>query len=247
MNSCKTLIITKPGSRRHNLVAAHLEEKGFSALVSSAVFLESSDEFPCEYDQQTRHRLLGYDLTIGEIGCFMAHRKAWKQVVLLDRACLILEDDARVRPTFSPAALQEIADAIAGKKIVVRLFSQRHSSTKKWRVLASGLQIVRPSKPGYSAVAYLLDPAAAAALLQSSTRFWQTVDNHIDSEPDHACVVMHVLPELVSHDDEGNSLIGARVKPSVPWYFKARREWLRICRNILATLHRYQADRRLGL
>ena len=117
MNSCKPLIITEPGSRRHGLITAHLEEKGFSALVSSAVFLESSDEFPCEYDQQTRNRLLGYDLTIGEIGCFMAHRKAWKQVVLLDRACLILEDDARVRPTFSPAALQEIADAIAGKKL----------------------------------------------------------------------------------------------------------------------------------
>ena len=247
MNSCKTLIITKPGSRRHNLVAAHLEEKGFSALVSSAVFLESSDEFPCEYDQQTRNRLLGYDLTIGEIGCFMAHRKAWKQVVLLDRACLILEDDARVRPTFSPAALQEIADAIAGKKIVVRLFSQRHSSTKKWRVLASGLQIVRPSKPGYSAVAYLLDPAAAAALLQSSTRFWQTVDNHIDSEPDHACVVMHVLPELVSHDDEGNSLIGERHKPRLSLLFRLRREWLRALRNSRLAWHREKTLWSLGL
>ena len=247
MNSCKPLIITEPGSRRHGLITAHLEEKGFSTLVSSAVFLASSDELPAEYDQKTRKRLLGYDLTLGEIGCFMAHRNAWKHVVSLGAVCLILEDDARLRPTLSPAALQELADAIAGTNHIVRLFSQRHPSAKTWKVLPCGLKIVRPSMPGYSAVAYLLGPVAAAALIARSESFWQTTDDFLDNEGEHGGVVMNAMPEPAWHEDEGRSLIGARVKPSVPWYVKARREWLRAGRNILAARHRYQADHRLGL
>lgn len=247
MNSCKVLIITEPGSRRHDLIAAHLEEKGFSALVSSSVFLGSSDELPGEYDGRTRDRLLGYDLTLGEIGCFMAHRNAWKQVVSLDAVCLILEDDARLRPTLSSAALQELAGAIHGTNHIVRLFSQRHSAAKTWRELPSGLKIVRPSLPGYSAVAYLLSPVAAAALIARSESFWQTTDDFLDDEAGHGGVVMQAMPEPAWHEDEGCSLIGARVKPSIPWYFKIRREWLRAGRNILAARHRYRADRQLGL
>jgi glycosyl transferase family 25 len=247
MNSCKVIIITEPGSRRHDLIAAHLEEKGVAALVSSAVFLGGSDELPGEYDRRTRNRLLGYDLTLGEIGCFMAHRNAWKQVVSLDEVCLILEDDARLRPILTPAALQELAGAIAGTNLIVRLFSQRQSSVKTWRGLPCGLKVVRPSLPGYSAVAYLLSPAAAAALIAHSESFWQTTDDFLDNEAEHGCAVMHAMPETSWHEDEGRSLIGARVKPSIPWYAKARREWLRAGRNILAALHRYRTARHLGL
>jgi hypothetical protein len=131
--------------------------------------------------------------------------------------------------------------------VILRLFSQRHPRAKLWLRLPSGLDIVRPLTAGHSAVAYLLDPAAAAALLQSSTRFWQTVDNHMDSEPDHACVVMHVLPELVRHDDEGNSLIGERHKPLLSLFFRLRREWLRALRNSRLAWHREKILWSLGL
>ena len=246
MRDCSVIMISELGSRRHRLMEGHLSELGVEAQVVPAIFLNGDLERASGYDLRVRMKILGYGLTNGEVGCFLAHRSAWEKVAASDRPCLVLEDDARLDSRLVHN-LGELSGAIVGTKVILRLFSQRQPRAKLWQRLPSGLQIVRPSKPGYSAVAYLLDPAAAAALLQSSTRFWQTVDNHMDSEPDHACVVMHVLPQLVSHDDEGNSLIGARVKPSVPWYFKARREWLRTCRNILATLYRYQADRRLGL
>jgi glycosyl transferase, family 25 len=247
MRKCKIILITLPGSRRHELLAAHLQEKGFSAEVSPAVFLRAEDGLPADYDRTARNRQLGYDLTRGEIGCFLAHRDAWRRVAEADGPCMILEDDARLRPPFSPAALQEVADVIADTNLIIRLFSQRHPPSKTWWRLKSGLSIDRPAKAGYSAVAYVLSQASAAALNAGANRFWQTTDDYMDDEAAHGCPVMQVSPETVWHDDEGRSLIGVRDKPAVSWQVKVRREWLRVGRNIRAALHRMKTDRKLGL
>lgn len=247
MSECKILLITVPGGRRDALITAHLQEKGFSAEVSPAVFLRGEDGLPADYDQASRIRQLGYDLTRGEIGCFLAHRDAWRRAAEAKAPCLILEDDARLHPALSPAALRELAEVIAETDLVIRLFSQRHPPSRTWRRLKSGLSIVRPAKAGYSAVAYVLSPAAAAALTAGAASFWQTTDDYLDDEAAHGCTVMHVSPETVRHDDEGRSLIGVRDKPAVSWQVKVRREWLRAGRNIRAWLHRIKADRKLGL
>ena len=246
MRECIIFAISTPGSRRHRLLEGHLSELGVDAQVVPAIFLNSDPERASGYDLRMRMKTLGYGLTKGEVGCFLAHRSAWEKVAAGDRPCLVLEDDARLDSRLV-RNLGELSGAIAGTKVILRLFSQRHPRAKLWRRLTCGLEIVRPMSAGHSAVAYLLDPAAAAALLQSSTRFWQTVDNHIDSEPDHACVVMHVLPELVSHDDEGNSLIGERHKPRLSLLFRLRREWLRALRNSRLAWHREKTLWSLGL
>ena len=246
MSECSIIMISILGSRRHRLMEGHLSELGVEAQVVPAIFLNGDLERANGYDLRVRMKILGYGLTNGEVGCFLAHRSAWEKVAASDRPCLILEDDARLDSRLVHN-LGELSGAIAGTKVILRLFSQRHPRAKLWRRLTCGLEIVRPMSAGHSAVAYLLDPAAAAALLQSSTRFWQTVDNHIDSEPDHACVVMHVLPELVSHDDEGNSLIGERHKPRLSLLFRLRREWLRALRNSRLAWHREKTLWSLGL
>ena len=246
MRECIIFAISTPGSRRHRLLEGHLSELGVDAQVVPAIFLNSDPERASGYDLRVRMKTLGYGLTKGEVGCFLAHRSAWEKVAAGDRPCLVLEDDARLDSRLV-RNLGELSGAIAGTKVILRLFSQRHPRSKLWRRLPSGLDIVRPLTAGHSAVAYLLDPAAAAALLQSSTRFWQTVDNHMDSEPDHACVVMHVLPELVRHDDEGSSLIGERHKPLLSLLFRLRREWLRALRNWRLAWHREKTLWSLGL
>lgn len=246
MRECIIFVISTPGSRRHRLLEGHLSELGVDAQVVPAIFLNSDPERASGYDLRVRMKTLGYGLTKGEVGCFLAHRSAWEKVAAGDRPCLILEDDARLDSRLV-RNLGELSGAIAGTKVILRLFSQRHPRAKLWRRLTCGLKIVRPMSAGHSAVAYLLDPAAAAALLQSSTRFWQTVDDHMDDEPAHSCVIMHVLPELAHHEDEGNSLIGARRKSPLPLALRLRREWLRALRKAKLAWHREKTLWSLGL
>ncbi len=246
MPPCPIIAISRPGSRRLELLKNHLTGLGLHAIVVPGVYLEGPVEAIKEYDQALRKSTLGYDLTKGEIGCFLGHKSAWALVAAGEKPCLIIEDDARLRYD-SPKHLEELASAIAGTKIVVRLFSQRHPRSRIWRRLSSGLDIVRPLSAGHSAVGYMLDPTSAKALLISSKSFWQTVDDQIDDEPAHSCVIMHTIPELISHDDEGSSLIGERRKPLVSLLFRIRREWLRVLRKIRLSLHRSKVDRTLNL
>jgi glycosyl transferase family 25 len=208
--------------------------------------LEGPVETEKSYDHADRKHKLGYDLTIGEVGCFLAHKTAWEKAAEGSIPCLILEDDARLSDDL-PGRLGELSEVISGTKIIIRLFSQRHPRAKLWRRLPSGLEIVRPLSAGHSAVAYMLAPAAAKALLMSSRRFWQTLDDHIDDEPSHGCAVMHVIPELAGHEDEGASLIGERVKPALPFLSRARREWLRALRRLYLACHREKTLWSLGL
>jgi len=246
MQSCQIIALSRPGSRRQSLLQSHLARLGLEALFLPGVYLEGPVEAEGSYDHAARKHRLGYDLTVGEVGCFLAHKAAWEQVASGKTPCLILEDDARLSVDL-PGKLAEIAAAVAGTKVIIRLFSQRHPRAKIWRRLPSGLEIIRPLSPGHSAVAYMLAPIAAKALLLSSARFWQTLDDHLDDEPSHGCAVMHALPELVSHEDEGCSLIGERIKPALPLLFRARRECLRALRKLLLAWHREKTLWSLGL
>ena len=246
MRSCQIIALSLPGSRRGSLLRSHLAGLGLDATFLPGIYLEGPAESEASYDHALRRRLLGYDLTSGEVGCFLAHKAAWAKVAAGETPCLILEDDARLRDDVTDK-LGELSSAIAGTKIMVRLFSQRHPGVKHWRRLPSGLDIVRPRSAGYSAVAYVLDPAAAKALLLSSDRFWQTVDDHMDDEGAHGCVIMHTLPELARHDDEGHSLIGERRKPPLSLLASTRREWWRALRKLRLAWHREKTLWSLGL
>jgi hypothetical protein len=106
---------------------------------------------------------------------------------------------------------------------------------------------VRPLKPGGSTVAYLLTPECAQVLLDGSRRFWLAVDEYMDDEAAHGGVILHGFPELVIHDDEGCSMVGARVKPPLSPLRKAYREWRRAWRDVARRIHRERTLWRLGL
>lgn len=225
---------------------AHLGEIGLSFELSPPVFLQGTPEALPEYDGAKRTHELGYPMTKGEVGCFLAHRSVWERVALMGSACLVLEDDAR--PTADlVATLSAAATAIAGQRMLVRFYSVKHPQHKRWKQLTERFSLVRPLSPGGSTVAYLLTPECAQALLEGARTFWLAVDEYMDDEASHGCIILHGLPEWVAHDDEGASLVGARAKPRLSALLKLAREWRRLLRNMRRSIHRERTLWRLGL
>ena len=146
-----------------------------------------------------------------------------------------------------PTRLKSLASAIEGADLLLRLYSFRHPQGKVWRQLDRGLTLVRPFKAGSSAVAYMLTPEAAQRLLGGSGRFWLAVDEYMDDEAAHGCAILDARPELIRHDDDGSSLIGARTKPSIGPWAKLRRESLRLIRNLRQSFWRERVLWRLGI
>lgn len=246
MSHPPVIVISAASGRRHDLMKAHLGAIGLSFELSPPVFLQGTPEELPQYDGAKRTHELGYPLTKGEVGCFLAHRSAWEQVALMGSACLVLEDDAR--PTAElVATLSAVANAIAGQRMLVRFYSVKHPRHKCWKQLTERFSLVRPLSPGGSTVAYLLTPECARALLEGSRSFWLAVDEYMDDEASHGCVILHGLPEWVMHDDEGASMVGGRIKPKISVIQKFGREWRRAMRNLSQAVHREKTLWRLGL
>jgi GR25 family glycosyltransferase involved in LPS biosynthesis len=246
MSHPPVIVISVPGGKRHNLADAHLGALGLASLLSPAVFVQTAVEEVPGYDHSKRLMELGYGLTKGEIGCFLAHQAAWEQVVRLGQTSLILEDDARLDPRLTPL-LRPTADAIAGQAMLVRFYSVKHPRHKTWRTLPGGFELVRPLSSGGSTVAYLITPECASKLLAGSRQFWLAVDEYMDDEASHGTIVLHGFPEWVRHEDEGASLVGARTKPRMSLPKKIQREWRRLLRNIRHSAHRERVLWKLGL
>lgn len=208
--------------------------------------MQTNAEEVTAYDHSKRLRELGYGLTKGEIGCFLAHQTAWEQVVRLGQISLILEDDARLDSRLI-SLLRPTADSIAEQAMLVRFYSVKHPRHKTWRTLPGGFEIVRPLSSGGSTVAYLITPECARQLLAGSRRFWLAVDEYMDDEASHGTVILHGFPEWVRHEDEGASLVGARTKPRMSVAKKIQREWRRFLRNIRQSAHRETVLWKLGL
>jgi glycosyl transferase family 25 len=246
MSHPPAIVISAPGGRRHELAETHLRELGLSCELSPAVFIQVPPEQVPGYDHPRRLRELGYGLTKGEIGCFLAHRAAWEAIVRRGETCLILEDDARLESRLV-AHLGKSSEAISGRPMLIRFYSVKHPKHKTWRRLEGGFELVRPLSPGGSTVAYMLTPECARALVEGSRSFWLAVDEYMDDEASHGAPILHGFPEWVRHEDEGASLVGARTKPPMGALRKVGREWRRLLRNIRQSFHREKTLWQLGL
>ena len=74
-----------------------LETAGIDFSRSRGVFVNSIDEVDL-YDSVKRLSRFGYDLTLSELGCFLAHRNCWFECMETGDPMLILESDVHLRP-----------------------------------------------------------------------------------------------------------------------------------------------------
>src|SRR5271155_520168 len=87
-------VISLPGSPRRPQFKTAANESGVSWQFFDGY---TSLAAPLEYDARTAIRHFGRELTIGEIGAFTSHYKAWEEFLLSDSEQLIvLEDDVVV-------------------------------------------------------------------------------------------------------------------------------------------------------
>ena len=62
-------------------------------------------KMPASYDCDKVKRLQGYELTPGEVGCFLSHIKAWEACIAAQRPTLVFEDDFILGPNFEVVLL----------------------------------------------------------------------------------------------------------------------------------------------
>lgn len=154
-----------------------------------------------------------FPLGAGEIGCFLSHRKAWREIVArrLD-AGLIVEDDVTVDgDAFS--RVFELAKGIAKPADYIRF--PHKAGGEAGRVLVQtddGSSIIEPRTPGFGTILQLVGHDAASRLLALTEAFDRPVDVFLQMRWLHGLRILSTRPLVTSEisRDLGGTLIQAR-------------------------------------
>lgn len=202
---------------------------GFKVIHIPAVFVTSS----CHrcYDSKGRVFRRGHDLKPGEIGCFLAHKKAWEHIANQDNesVALVVEDDVDFKKK-AQSVLLEAAKLLKPCEFI-RAYSDYDRRLLKVRDLGNGIQMGVPTAPGNTTVAYMLRAAGAQKLIKNSLTFNRPVDDYLGHTWLHGLRELALSPSPCIHDHGGQSVIGQRTKSLGFRPF--------ICRLIESLLKRY--------
>lgn len=195
MTSPKVLVISlrKSFARR-----AHASEQ-LSALrtdydfVDGVVGADYADHFEAVSD---RRFLLntGRIPTLGELGCYASHRKAWRRCIEMRRPVIVLEDDFLLNSHF-PRALKIVARFI-DRYGFLRLEGERRAD-KEIEEPIGAYQVWRYRSAPQGAMAYAISAATAASLYGHSKIAEAPVDVFIKTFWRHGVPLFGLTPYCV--------------------------------------------------
>jgi len=199
MSPLQILVISlKHSMDRQAKVAIEMAKTGLAWRFLDAVDGSKLDISQVPYDAAKVRRLLGYELTPREIGCYLSHMKCWQACVAAGLPTLILEDDFVVQPHFE-ALLKTLVDEYKDWQIVrlQALCDSGHALIAEF----GGYQLVQNDSDPLGATAYLVNPSSARVLLESSTDIYEPLDHYIEHREKHGLQMLAVMPYPVTVAD----------------------------------------------
>lgn len=186
------------------------------------------------YDRSKRLLFTGYDMSLGEIACFVSHRMAWERCVQTGRTSLILEDDFLLN-----CKLEDIFQIVRELYDNFDILKLQGTFERKYIIICSfdGLKFVKHFDDPRGAVAYIIKPHGASVLLNNSEHFYMPVDDYVASVWKHKLSVRALIPYPVSTVSV-DTTIQDRSKPSLKLYRKIIRTIYRIPEELYACMYR---------
>jgi glycosyl transferase family 25 len=221
----KTIVISLVDqAERRSRMQKQLDAAGFDWFFLDGVKGSELGSYPKDYDRQRRLAYYGYDLSWGELGCLLSHRKAWQTVCDLDQTCLILEDDVTLLPHLQDCL--DLANRLDGHWDLFRLHSGQDKRPIKIAELGYLTVFENLDDPG-SAAAFLIKPSAARALIEKSAPFFMMNDDFVEARFLHRQRILAVRP-YPFEAGWGDTTIADRRAPKMSAFARLQREIYRI-------------------
>ena len=144
-----------------------------------------------EYLPKKVKRLLGFELTQNEIGCFLSHRKAWQSCFDNQIPTLVFEDDFVLFPHFETVINTLLSHPQDWD--LVRL--QALLTCPDDAIQSYGdFNLVANHGDPLGATAYLLNPQAAKKLVQHANYIYEPLDHFLEHYQKHAIPMLAIKP-----------------------------------------------------
>lgn len=192
MSYLQVLVISlKHSIDRREKVFQEMKKTQFQWRFLDAVDGSQLDMTRVAYDAAKVKRLLGFELTPKEIGCYLSHMMAWQSCVNNDQPTLIFEDDFVLLSHFESVLSKLLSEP--QKWEIVRL-QALCDSPDSIVVNYGAFRLVQNERDPLGATAYLVQPSAAKRLIQHSIEIYEPVDHFIEHHEKHGMRMLAIKP-----------------------------------------------------
>ena len=215
MNTLNLVINLKKDVRKREKMEMHLSDIGIDFKFLDAIYgLDLKEEELSEFsDVETSRRLIGREINVGEIGCYLSHINAAKMLLESDfDFALVLEDDVCISKKILNVAKNGLIQTAFehGAEIC---FLGHHSTISRSKEPLAKIKVKYKSdlfkvkhniEAVHGAYGYILSRAAAKKLVDEYSIAQLPID-HVLGDPEKFNTVF-VSPALISIDEELGSL-----------------------------------------
>jgi glycosyl transferase family 25 len=192
MKTIQVLVISLAGSdARQAKVRSELSKTQFPWSFLDAIRGSSLIETPKEYSAAKVKRLLGFELTPNELGCFLSHKKAWQECIDQNIPTVIFEDDFYLLPHFEKAIdflINDYTDWDAVRLQGLNLVAQQLICD------AGEFSLVRNQGDAVGATAYIIKPRVAKKLVDASCVIYEPLDHFLEHHQKHQLTFLAIKP-----------------------------------------------------
>lgn len=192
------VISLERSAERRRKVGEQLNQTGIQWQFLNAVDGYAMPSMPSSYKQSKVKRLQGYELTPGEVGCYLSHIKAWEFCLINDVVTLVFEDDFLIHEKLE-AVIDDLL-TITDQWNLVRLSGiyQTDHQTLQERF---SYDLVKNLGEPCGTAAYIIKPSAAKTLLENSTEIYEPVDHYLEHYSKHGvrCLATKPYPIRLAH------------------------------------------------
>ena len=192
------VISLERSTERRKRVEEQLNKTSIAWSFLNAVDGYAHPAMPESYKPSKVNRLQGYELTPGEVGCYLSHIKAWDSCLDRQKITLVFEDDFVLSPRFE-AVLGDLME-ISPEWDLVRL-SGIYKTEDQVLTHRDSYNLVQNLGEPCGTAAYLLNPRAAQTLLENTSDIYEPVDHYLEHFKKHGirCLAAKPYPVELAH------------------------------------------------
>ena len=226
MKSIQVLVISLAGSDdRQAKVRAELGKTQLPWRFLDAIHGSALMDPPKEYSANKVKRLLGFELTPNELGCFLSHKKAWQECVYQNISTVILEDDFYLLSHFEKTIdflINEYNDWNA-----VRL-QGLNPVLQELICNADEISLVQNQGDAVGASAYIIRPHTAKKLIDASCAIFEPLDHFLEHRQKHQLAFLAINPYPVEITGVQSTIADRPSRPAIKGWKKLMRSMARI-------------------
>lgn len=178
-------------SQRREKVRQELSKTNLEWTFLDAVDGSKMQGYPPEYKRHKVKRLQGYELTPGELGCFLSHKQAWQECMRKNQPTLIFEDDFILQPHFEETLRFLLTEFHYWQLVRLQALAESSHDTIKD---ANGFSVVRNHTDPVGATAYIIKPEAARVLIEHAKDIYEPLDHFLEHKRKHGIEMLAVKP-----------------------------------------------------